>query len=59
MADNGVDYFHPGHSMIVDASGELVGLIPGAFVFEHLRPRVVVGEIRPQEPRVVLSPEAP
>ena len=45
MADNGVDYFHPGHSMIVDRTGELVGLIPGSFVFEHLRERVVVGEI--------------
>lgn len=50
MADDGVGYFHPGHSCIVDTTGELVGLIPGSFVFEHLRPRVVWGEIHPQTP---------
>ena len=54
MADNGVDYFHPGHSMIVDSTGELVALIPGCFVFEHLRARVAWGVIHPQKPRVVL-----
>ena len=54
MADNGVDYFHPGHSMIVDSTGELVALIPGCFVFEHLRARVAWGAIHPQKPRVVL-----
>lgn len=51
MADNGVDCFHPGHSMIVDSTGELVGLIPGDFVFEFLRPKVVCGEIHPHYPR--------
>jgi len=55
MADDGVGYFHPGHSSIVDTTGELVGLIPGTFVFEHLRPRVVWGEIHPQTPREVKS----
>ena len=45
MADNGVDYFHPGHSMIVDRTGELAALIPGSFVFEHLRERVAIGEV--------------
>ncbi len=56
MADNGADYFHPGHSMIVDASGELVALIPGSFVFEHLRPRLALGEIRVGPPRLPARP---
>jgi predicted amidohydrolase len=51
MADDGKDYFHPGHAMIVDGSGELAALIPGSFVFEHLRPNVAVGVIRPRPPR--------
>ena len=54
MADTGVDYFHPGHSMIVDSTGELVALIPGCFIFEHLRARVAWGVIHPQKPQVVL-----
>ena len=58
MADNGRDYFHPGHSTIVDSTGELVGLIPGSFIFEHLRPRVVVGEIHPKLPQKFHPPEA-
>lgn len=45
MADNGVDYFHPGHSMVIDRSGELVALIPGVCVFEHLRERLACGTI--------------
>lgn len=45
MADDGVNYFHPGHSCIIDRTGEMVALIPGTFVFEHLRPRVVWGDI--------------
>jgi len=53
MADDGTVYFHCGHSMIVDTTGELIGLIPGSFVFEHLRPRVVWGDIHPKAPRVV------
>lgn len=54
MADNGVDYFHPGHSMIVDASGGLAALIPGSFIFEHIRPRLALAEIQvsaPAQPR--------
>lgn len=51
LADNGRDYFHPGHSMIIDSTGELVALLPGSFVFEHLRPGFVVGKIHPKEPR--------
>lgn len=45
MADNGRDDFPPGHSMIVDRTGELVALIPGSVVFEHLRERVASGEV--------------
>lgn len=52
MADDGKRYFHPGHSMIVDSTGELVGLIPGVCVFEHLRPRMAWGVIHAQKPRV-------
>ena len=50
MADDGVGYFHPGHSSVVDSTGELAALIPGVAVFEHLRPRVAFGEIHPQQP---------
>ena len=53
MADDGKTYFHCGHSMLVDSTGELVGLIPGSFVFEHLRPRVIWGDVHPQVPREV------
>ena len=52
MADNGVDYFHPGHSLIVGASGELAALLPGSFVFEHLRPRLAIGTVHPRIPGV-------
>jgi len=55
MADNGVDYFHCGHSMIVDATGELVALIPGSFIFEHLRERVAMGAIHPRQPREAVT----
>lgn len=51
MADDGVAYFHPGHSGIVDSTGELLALIPGVCVFEHLRERVAVATIHPQAPR--------
>jgi predicted amidohydrolase len=52
MADNGVDYFHPGHSMVVDGTGELCALIPGSFMFEHLRPRWAAGNIHALKPRI-------
>ena len=38
-------YFHPGGSSIVDATGEVTGVIPPRFVFEHLRPDLDVGTI--------------
>ncbi len=52
MADNGIDYFQPGHSMIVDSTGEVVGLIPGSCVFEHLREKMVCGDVHPQTPMI-------
>ena len=36
-------YFQPGHSMIVDHSGELTALIPGQFSPQFLRPRHATG----------------
>jgi len=42
LADNGIDYFHPGHSMVIDADGRLAALIPGCFVFEHIQPTALV-----------------
>lgn len=51
LADDGVDYFHCGHAMIVDATGELAALIPGSFVFEHLRERIAVATLRLPPPR--------
>ena len=33
------DYFHPGHSMVVSAVGQVLTLLPGSLVFEFLRPR--------------------
>jgi predicted amidohydrolase len=38
-----LDYFHPGHSSIVDGNGEITALIPGRMIYEHLRPEVAVG----------------
>lgn len=45
LADDGIDYFHPGHSMIIDSEGRLAGLIPGCFVFEHLREQSLTAQI--------------
>ncbi len=39
------DYFHPGHSSIVDRTGELVALLPGAMAYSHLRPKLIDGVI--------------
>jgi len=49
--DDGADYFQPGHSMIIDSDGNLVGLIPGTYVQEHFRPRLTWADIRPATPR--------
>lgn len=43
--DAATNYFHPGHSMIVDRNGDVTGLIPGKIIFEHQRPEFVVGFI--------------
>ena len=52
MADDGVGYFHPGHSGIIDSTGEMLALIPGVCVFEHLHERLAVATIHPQSPQV-------
>lgn len=41
--DKRLAYFQCGHSSIVNRTGEITALIPGRFVFEHLRPEVAVG----------------
>ena len=38
-------FFHPGHSSIVDRTGELVAVLPGSFVPTHLRPKLIDGVI--------------
>lgn len=38
-------YFHPGHSSVVAPDGRVAALIPGQFVFQHLRPEIVVGRL--------------
>lgn len=38
-------YFHPGHSSVVNRTGEITALIPGCFVFEQLRPQLAVGVV--------------
>jgi len=50
-ADDGADYFQPGHSMIIDSDGNLVGLIPGTYVKEHFGPRLTWADIHPATPR--------
>ncbi|MFW6039378.1 MAG: hypothetical protein ACOC9P_02770, partial [bacterium] len=39
------DFFHPGHSLVISSNGRLDAVIPGRFVFEHLRPEVAVGTV--------------
>jgi predicted amidohydrolase len=51
--DDGVSNYHPGHSCIVDSGGKTVGLIPGEYVVEYLRPQLIHGEILVQKPRKV------
>lgn len=40
-----LDYFHCGHSSVVDRDGRLAALICGQFVFEHLRPVLSIAEL--------------
>jgi predicted amidohydrolase len=51
--DDGVSNYHPGHSAIVDCAGKLVGLIPGEYVVEYLRPQLTHGVIAVGTPRCV------
>lgn len=41
--DASTGYFHPGHSAIIDHTGEITALIPGRLIFEHLRPDLALG----------------
>jgi predicted amidohydrolase len=43
--DAELGYFHCGHSMVVDRTGDVTALNVGHFCFEHLRPAVAVGFI--------------
>lgn len=43
--DDGVGNYHPGHAAIVDSGGKTVGLIPGEYVVEYLRPQLIHGEV--------------
>lgn len=38
-------YYQPGHSLIIDRTGELAALVPGCVVVEQLRPRLAIGSI--------------
>ncbi len=51
--DDGVDNYHPGHSSIIDSGGKTVGLIPGEYVVEYLRPQMIHGEIVVRKGRIV------
>ena len=44
-ADVATGFFHPGHSSIVDRTGELVAVLPGCMVAEQLRPKLIDGVV--------------
>lgn len=49
--DDGIDHYHPGHSMIFDSRGWLVAIRPGEYIAEFLAPQMIHGDIRVQTPR--------
>jgi predicted amidohydrolase len=49
--DDGIDHYHPGHSILVDCRGRCVALLPGEYVVDYLRPQIVHGEVLLGEPR--------
>ena len=51
--DDGVSNYHPGHAALVDSGGKTVGLIPGEYVVEYLRPQLIHGEIVVRKARKV------
>jgi predicted amidohydrolase len=51
--DDGIDHYHPGHSLIFDSTGHVVAMQPGEYVAEYLAPRLIHGEILAQSPRRV------
>jgi predicted amidohydrolase len=50
--DDGVSNYHPGHCFIVDGRGHLIEFVPGEYVVEFLRPRLIHVEIEALKPRV-------
>lgn len=54
--DDGIDHYHPGHSLIIDSRGWLVALRPGEYVAEYLVPAMIHGEVLVQEPRQAGTP---
>ena len=49
--DDGHDYFQQGHSIIIDSTGALLALIPGAYVQEHFGPRMAWADMTIQTPQ--------
>lgn len=57
--DDGIDHFHPGHSMIFDSRGRVVALRPGEYVADYLVPELIHGTIIVQTPVQVVEPPQP
>jgi hypothetical protein len=43
--DDGIDHYHPGHSLIFDSTGHVVAMQPGEYVPEYLAPQLIHGVI--------------
>ena len=43
--DDGLQKYHPGHSIIIDHTGRVAALIPGEYVRDWLYPRFITAEI--------------
>lgn len=54
--DDGIDHYHPGHSMIFDSRGWVVALRPGEYMADYLAPQLIHGVIVVQTPRQVAKP---
>jgi predicted amidohydrolase len=54
--DDGIDHYHPGHSMIFDSRGRVVALRPGEYVADYLMPELIHGTITVQAPCQVAEP---
>ena len=51
--DDGIDHYHPGHSMIIDSRGYVVDIRPGEYVIEYLLPKLIHGKITVNQPITV------